>query len=79
MVATDQFWYFLNKLKERLIIMTEYNVHNRIEPTMSDEDVLWDLFTIHDDNDLLHALKRDENGNDDVSLESGNLYDITAE
>lgn len=55
----DNFWFFLNKLKERLIIITEYNLRNNIELTDSDEEVLYDLFKIHDDNDLLYKLKKE--------------------
>ena len=58
--SVDHFWYFLNKLKERLIIITEYNVTNKIELTEFDEGVLFDLYVIHEDNDLLNPLKRDD-------------------
>ena len=60
MSACDNFWYFLNKLKERLVIVTEYNVYNKIELNDGDEDVLFDLFRVHEDNDLLYTLKKDE-------------------
>jgi CTP:phosphocholine cytidylyltransferase-like protein len=65
--SVDHFWYFLNKLKERLIIVTEYNVANKIELMEMDEDVLFDLFIIHEDNDLLNTLKRGDGVGDTSS------------
>lgn len=59
-MSTDNFWYFLLKLKERLIIITEYNVQNKLSLIERDEDVLFDLYKIHDDNDLLTHLKVDD-------------------
>ena len=76
MSTCENFWYFLHKLKERLIIITEYNLQNRIDNSVNDEWVLYDLFKIHEDNDLLTSLKRSDilsvevsDGNDSVSEE----------
>ena len=75
MSLCDDFWFFLSKLKERLIIITEYNLTNRIEVSERDERILYDLFKIHEDNDLLDYLKRDDRFARDV----GNRDDTLAE
>ena len=75
MSLCDDFWFFLNKLKERLIIITEYNLTNKIETSERDERILFDLFKIHEDNDLLHLLKRD----DRFTREDGVCYDTLAD
>jgi hypothetical protein len=73
MATTKDFWLFLNKLKERLIIITEYNIYNKIDLSEKDETILFDLFKIYEGNDLLNDIKTDDTMADHCVCDNDNM------
>jgi len=66
---TIEFITFLHKLKERLIIMLDFNTQNGVDPVDEDIKLLHELYDTYVKSDVNWALKEAQDGQDVTQLE----------
>jgi len=48
MCAPEGFYYFINHIKQRLVVLLDYNIQNGLDPCQSDIFLLRELYDLYD-------------------------------
>lgn len=52
MCAPEGFHYFINHVKQRLVVILDYNIRNGLDPCQTDIHLLRELYDIYDDGSI---------------------------
>lgn len=52
MCAPEGFHYFINHVKQRLVVILDYNIRNGLDPCQTDILLLRELYNIYDDGSI---------------------------
>ena len=75
MCSPEGFHYFLNHLKERLVIILDYNINNEIDICENDRSLLRELYNLYD-KDSIDTFSDIEVR---LTVEQRSLFDILVE
>jgi len=75
MCSPEGFHYFLNHLKERLVIILDYNIDNEIDICENDRSLLRELYNLYD-KDSIDTFSDIEVR---LTVEQRSLFDILVE